>query len=158
MDAVTVARHSGRLDIRACPMLDAESIALHKAAVRSAGKVAVAIGAFLAGHDPKEQASWLKTAMTQSKDLFQPWNMEILYFIAVRGRARFSELEEVLGVSSRTLSNKLKLLTDAGFLERKLYDERPVRIEYNVTKHGLRTTSLAAPLFAHLNLVAVGRA
>ncbi len=139
-------------------MLGADCMALQKAAVKAAGKVAVAVGDFLKGHEPKDQAAWLKAAMTQSQELFQPWSMEILYFIAVRGTARFSELEEVLGISSRTLSNKLKLLTEAGFLERKIHDEHPVRIEYNLTKHGLRTTSLAAPLFAHLNLVAVGRA
>jgi DNA-binding HxlR family transcriptional regulator len=81
--------------------------------------------------------------------------MEILYVIATLGRARFTQLIDLLGMSSRTLSDKLKALREAGLLDRELFDEQPVRIEYYLTKHGAKTAALASPLFCHLTQEAI---
>ena len=85
--------------------------------------------------------------------LFQPWSMEILFVLAVGNKeARFGELQKMLGgISSRTLSDKLQNLRDEGLVERQVFDEQPVRIEYRLTKEGKMTAALATPLFAHLN-------
>lgn len=78
--------------------------------------------------------------------------MEILFALAVSREARFGELSHLLGgISSRTLSDKLQTLRDEGLVERRVFDEQPVRISYRLTKEGLMTAALATPLFAHLN-------
>ncbi|WP_258302723.1 winged helix-turn-helix transcriptional regulator [Haloferax larsenii] len=59
---------------------------------------------------------------------------------------RFKDLEERLGISSTTLSNRLAELTDAGFIERYSYDEIPPRVEYVATE---KTHSLT-PIFEDL--------
>ncbi|HLE47883.1 MAG TPA: winged helix-turn-helix transcriptional regulator, partial [Candidatus Thermoplasmatota archaeon] len=96
-------------------------------------------------------AGWLKRSVDSGRAVFQPWNMELLYVIATLGRARFGQLAQLLGLSSRTLSDKLLFLCEAGLVAREVFDERPVRIEYQLTKHGRATAALASPLIAHLN-------
>jgi DNA-binding HxlR family transcriptional regulator len=76
--------------------------------------------------------------------------MEILYVLGLLSRSRFTQLQRLLGVSSRTLSDKLKHLREAGFIDREIFDEQPVRIEYFLTKSGRKVAALAAPLLAHL--------
>lgn len=46
---------------------------------------------------------------------------------------RFSGLEEQLGISPNTLSERLTELVEAGLLVRKSYDEIPPRVEYQPT-------------------------
>lgn len=46
---------------------------------------------------------------------------------------RFSDLEDALGVSPNTLSERLRELTAAGLLARESYDEIPPRVEYRPT-------------------------
>ncbi|MCF7926379.1 MAG: helix-turn-helix transcriptional regulator [Candidatus Izimaplasma sp.] len=50
---------------------------------------------------------------------------------------RFSELEQEITVSSKVLSSRLKELEEQGIIYRDVYPERPVRIEYSLTKKGL---------------------
>lgn len=76
----------------------------------------------------------------------------------VLGEVRFSQLEEMLGASSRTLSNKLRTLVKAGLLERRVVSGPPVRIFYVLTKSGRSTVAASSPLFAHLNLAQIGLA
>jgi DNA-binding HxlR family transcriptional regulator len=50
---------------------------------------------------------------------------------------RFSELAEQLSViSDRVLSERLKELEQEGIIERKVYPETPVRVEYSLTCKG----------------------
>jgi DNA-binding HxlR family transcriptional regulator len=50
----------------------------------------------------------------------------------------FKNLEESLeGVSTRTLTNKLKIMEKAGVIKRAYHKERPPRVEYSLTKKGL---------------------
>lgn len=75
-----------------------------------------------------------------------------------RWETRFTDLHTLLGLSTRTLSDKLKTLMEAGLVDRRVFDEQPVRIEYFLTPHGIETAALAGPLFAHLNLQALKEA
>lgn len=138
-----------------CPVLDGSARSQYKAAVRAASDFSVACMEFLAGRTPEEKVSWIRTTVTAGREVFQPWSLEILYAIAVLEKARFTDLLHLLGLSSRTLSDKLKALQDGGFVDRTVFDERPVRIEYQLTKHGRATAALASPLFARLNLEAL---
>ena len=64
------------------------------------------------------------------------WTMMILRetFVGVR---RFEAFQDRLGLSKALLSERLKLLTEEGVLERQAYQERPPRFEYRLTAKGL---------------------
>src|SRR5204862_1691214 len=53
------------------------------------------------------------------------------------GPRRFSELEHsCLGISPRTLAERLRALEHEGILVRRSYPERPPRVEYELTEKG----------------------
>jgi DNA-binding HxlR family transcriptional regulator len=53
------------------------------------------------------------------------------------GHRRFSELERSLvGISPKTLSERLKRLEEAAVIERHCFAEVPPRVEYSLTKNG----------------------
>ncbi len=53
------------------------------------------------------------------------------------GVARFSELIQIVpGLSDRMLSERLKELEAEGIVERRVFPETPVRIEYAITEKG----------------------
>jgi DNA-binding HxlR family transcriptional regulator len=53
------------------------------------------------------------------------------------GPRRFSELEHsCVGISPRTLSERLRALEDEGLVERRSYAESPPRVEYELTEKG----------------------
>jgi DNA-binding HxlR family transcriptional regulator len=171
MGTVTVAKESaspkatavvGRLAAgslpASCPLREPEAMAAYKQAVRAGSELSIHSQRFLAARTPKEMGDWLARLMDVSRDVFQPWSMEILFVIGVLGQVRFGQLEDLLGASSRTLSNKLRTLAKAGLLERKVEPGPPVRISYSLTKSGGATGALSSPLFAHLNLAALGLA
>lgn len=148
---VTVPLHTNK----PCPVLDGSARDQYKSAVRAASDFSVACMQFLADRNPEEKVAWIRSSVAAGREVFQPWSLELVYAIAVLETARFSDLLALLGLSSRTLSDKLKSLQDGGFVERRVFDERPVRVEYRLTKHGRATAALASPLFARLNLEAL---
>lgn len=65
------------------------------------------------------------------------WTAAILYSL-FHGLNRFTDLVNAIpGVSNRMLSERLKELELEGILERHVYAETPVRIEYLMTEKGL---------------------
>lgn len=63
------------------------------------------------------------------------WKLRIIIALA-EGNKRFNELQRtVTGISARVLSNELKELEMNGFVERKVYDETPVVVEYELTDY-----------------------
>ncbi|HWK22554.1 MAG TPA: helix-turn-helix domain-containing protein [Ureibacillus sp.] len=63
------------------------------------------------------------------------WTTLILYQL-LEGPQRFNEIESALPVSGRLLSERLKELEKEGLVERKVYTEVPVRVEYSLTQKG----------------------
>ena len=63
------------------------------------------------------------------------WTILILRdaFLGVR---RFDDFQRSLGVARNVLQTRLKRLVDEGLLERRCYQERPVRHEYCLTPRG----------------------
>lgn len=54
-----------------------------------------------------------------------------------RGHRRFSELERsLIGISPKTLSERLKRLEEAGVVDRACFAEVPPRVEYSLTAKG----------------------
>lgn len=62
----------------------------------------------------------------------------ILVYTLMRGKKRFGELLEALGnVSPRTVSQRLKMLEETGFVKRQAFPEIPPRVEYSLTEKGM---------------------
>ena len=53
------------------------------------------------------------------------------------GAKRFNEIESSLPISGRLLSERLKELEKEGIVERTVFSEVPIRVEYNLTEKGL---------------------
>lgn len=65
------------------------------------------------------------------------WTLMIIYQL-LNGPRRFGELLEALGnVSPRTVSQRLKMLEESGFVQRQAFAEIPPRVEYRLTEKGL---------------------
>ncbi len=78
--------------------------------------------------------------------LFQKWTLEILYSLFLKNAIAFGEFKRVLGVNSRTLSDKLKLLTKYSYITRNVTSGPPLRVDYTLTPKGKNTVLLALPL------------
>lgn len=64
------------------------------------------------------------------------WTLIIVYAL-LSGPKRFGELLDALGSASpKTLSQRLKMLEETGFLQRQAYLEIPPRVEYRLTEKG----------------------
>ncbi|MEM4505303.1 MAG: helix-turn-helix domain-containing protein, partial [Candidatus Bathyarchaeia archaeon] len=88
----------------------------------------------------------LKSLEKSFNMLSQKWNLEILYTLFLKDAVSFSSLKRVLGVNSRTLSNKLKNLQKYGYIDRRVHPGPPLRVEYALTRRGRETVLLALPL------------
>lgn len=78
--------------------------------------------------------------------LFQKWSLEILYTLLLKKVSGFGGFKKALGVNSRTLSDKLKLLQNQGYIKRNVKTGPPLRVEYTLTSKGKDTVLLALPL------------
>ncbi len=79
----------------------------------------------------------------QIGDLFQLLSkahmLDILYiFNHSEGPVRFKDIEQRLDISPNTLSARLKMLTEAGFITRTAYNEIPPRVDYEATDKARR--------------------
>jgi len=95
---------------------------------------------------PQELKEELKSLEESFTVLFQKWNLEILYTLFFKITVGFSEFKKTLGINSRTLSDKLKLLKDYGYIARSVDAGPPLRVEYALTEKGRNTVLLALPL------------
>jgi DNA-binding HxlR family transcriptional regulator len=65
------------------------------------------------------------------------WTLLIVYTL-LSGTKRFGELLAAMGnVSPKTVSQRLKMLEEIGFVHRQAYLEIPPRVEYRLTEKGL---------------------
>ncbi|MEM3378787.1 MAG: helix-turn-helix domain-containing protein [Candidatus Bathyarchaeia archaeon] len=95
---------------------------------------------------PQELKEELKSLEESFTVLFQKWNLEILYTLFFKTAVSFSEFKKTLGINSRTLSDKLKLLKSYGYIDRAVEAGPPLRVEYALTEKGRNTVLLALPL------------
>ncbi len=62
----------------------------------------------------------------------------LIVYTLLSGTKRFGELLEVMGnISPKTLSQRLKMLEEIGFVQRQAFLEIPPRVEYCLTEKGL---------------------
>jgi DNA-binding HxlR family transcriptional regulator len=64
------------------------------------------------------------------------WILHILHQLAQRAQRTQALLVGLKGISSRTLSAKLKQLEADGWITREVYPEVPPRVEYGLTEKG----------------------
>jgi DNA-binding HxlR family transcriptional regulator len=78
--------------------------------------------------------------------LSSKWKVDLLYLLA-RGVHRYSRLYDNLrGASKKMLTDSLRGLERDGFVDRTVYAEVPVRVEYSLTALGWAATELLMAL------------
>jgi DNA-binding HxlR family transcriptional regulator len=78
--------------------------------------------------------------------LSSKWKVDLLYLLA-RGVRRYSRLYDNLGgASKKMLTDSLRSLERDGFVDRHVYPEVPVRVEYSLTALGWSATELLMTL------------
>jgi DNA-binding HxlR family transcriptional regulator len=95
---------------------------------------------------PEDLTTELESLQDVFNLIFQKWSLEILYTIMLKNAIGFSEVKKTLGVNSRTLSDKLKMLQTHGYINRAVTEGPPLRVEYTLTTKGKDTVLLALPL------------
>jgi len=82
--------------------------------------------------------------------LSQRWVLQIMVLLLLSGPMRFSEIRRALGISSRTLSEKLGRLREAGMVEREVEPGPPVSTRYRLSGDGREIALLTLPLLYRL--------
>lgn len=95
---------------------------------------------------PKDLKDEVESLQQTFNLLFQKWSLEILYTLILKDTIGFGEIKKTLGVNSRTLSDKLKMLQTHGYITRTVTAGPPLRVEYKLTAKGKNTVLLALPL------------
>ncbi|MFC7060954.1 winged helix-turn-helix transcriptional regulator [Halobacillus seohaensis] len=67
--------------------------------------------------------------------LSQRWTGLIIYQL-LEGNQRFRSIESSIGISGKVLSDRLKDMEKEGLVNREVFPETPVRIEYSLTEKG----------------------
>ncbi len=78
----------------------------------------------------------MQCSVAKSLDLVGEWWSLLIVRDVFYGIRRFDSLLRRLSISKKILANRLAKLTDAGILEKRAYQERPVRYEYRLTQKG----------------------
>jgi DNA-binding HxlR family transcriptional regulator len=64
------------------------------------------------------------------------FTMLIIRNMIHRGHTRFNQFLEIEDINAKILSARLKEMEKDGLIERKVYAETPIRVEYNITEKG----------------------
>jgi DNA-binding HxlR family transcriptional regulator len=62
------------------------------------------------------------------------WKIKIIVALT-EGYKRFNDIQRAVGISAKMLSHELKELELNGFVQRKVYTETPVVVEYELTEY-----------------------
>ncbi len=81
------------------------------------------------------------------------WTGLIIDLLYRSGQLGFSRLRDLLmGISSRTLSLRLKSLEEMGWVHREVIADRPPRVLYSLTEKGTVFAKMARPVFLFIRL------
>ncbi len=96
---------------------------------------------------PRRKQQQVPEDVARAADLLgRRWVLAIVY-ASHSGATRFNEFKRVLvGITPRTLAQRLTELEEAGILERRVIDARPPRAEYRLTPAGRRLRALVRAL------------
>ncbi len=82
-----------------------------------------------------------------SSILGDTWTLLIVRDLA-EGPRRFGHLHASTGISVRVLTDRLRAMTAAGLITRRMYAEIPPRVEYELTEKGRDALAIIAALRA----------
>ncbi len=75
------------------------------------------------------------------------WALLIVAVVGSFGRLRYTGImQELKGISPKTLADTLKDLEESGIVRRDSFNEIPPRVEYSLTEDGLRLREAVVPL------------
>src|SRR4051794_11614093 len=90
----------------------------------------------------------MSCSFARTLDIVGEWWAPLIVRDVSMGRTRFDEIRANLGVSRKILTDRLETLVDAGVLERRPYQDRPLRREYVLTSKGWELMEAFMPLIA----------
>ncbi len=74
------------------------------------------------------------------------WTSTILYQLTF-GKKRFGELQKLLvGISSKTLTNRLRMLEKHNVIKKTVFHEVPLHVEYELTEKGSKLNTIFAAM------------
>ncbi|MBJ23889.1 MAG: hypothetical protein CMB64_04395 [Euryarchaeota archaeon] len=97
---------------------------------------------------------WEVNAAVESLNILSgKWTIEIMSALYITGEKRFNDLKNLLqGISSRTLSDKLKLLIANGYVKREVSPGPPVKVRYILTEYGMNIGKLFSPIVGYIKI------
>jgi len=98
--------------------------------------------------------AWEVDAAVEALDVFgSRWTIEILSTLYIAGDRRFNWMKHLLkGISSRTLSDKLRYLVEEDLVVRSVSEGPPIRVTYRLSEHGKTCGKLLSPLVAFMKI------
>lgn len=85
-----------------------------------------------------------------ARTIFSKWSIEILTVLYSLRNAGYSDIKNKVGrITSRILSQKLKLLEKAELVQRSVIATRPPTVRYSLTEKGFNVARLAEPVFLY---------
>jgi len=85
------------------------------------------------------------------KVIFSRWVPEIIYALYLKRRLSFNEMKKAFGISSRVLTDKLRLLEEYGLVKKEVdTSTRPIRVYYELTNSGKEVGLALIPLLTIL--------
>jgi DNA-binding HxlR family transcriptional regulator len=85
--------------------------------------------------------------IARTTDLMGDWWTPVIMREFLVGARRFDQLQERLGVSRATLSQRLDRLVEEGMLEKRQYQPNPPRFEYLLTDKGVAFWDVLAAMW-----------
>jgi DNA-binding HxlR family transcriptional regulator len=90
----------------------------------------------------------LDCSIARSLELIgERWSLLVIRDVFL-GNRRFDEIQAELGIARNVLASRLGRLLDEGILEKRPYQERPLRYEYFLTEKGLDLWPVLVALMA----------
>lgn len=81
--------------------------------------------------------SQMDCSVAQTLEVIGEWWTLLILRDCFQGVRRFDDFQRHLGVARNVLTQRLDRLIEHGILERRQYQDRPVRHEYRLTEKGL---------------------
>ena len=105
------------------------------------------------GYSMGEIEAEMKPIMPILGILSQKWTLQLIYLLD-RKSLKFNEIKKILNdISSRTLTDKLRILEKEDLLSRRIIDQAPVRVEYSLTEKGKLVALSCIPLLYNLRKI-----
>ena len=90
----------------------------------------------------QERIEWMEHNMKECpinhtfKLVGKKFTMLIIRNMMHRGHKRFNQFLEIEDINAKILSARLKEMEEDGLIERNIYPDKPIRIEYTITEKG----------------------